>query len=196
VTCDRLPDTGLGANVGLLLLIAVACVVTGVTTMHLGRREGSGTSAILLLALLLTSVTAGLTLGTDPAQAAASGCSVDSTSDDRLSVIQTSTMVGLAPGIAPAPITGRLVNISDESTHVTLVEVEITSITPRPGTSPGVCAASDYQLIAHRMPVGRSLQPGATTPFAGASVGFSNKTSNQDACQGATVHLRYTANPG
>ena len=54
---------------------------------------------------------------------------------------------------------------------------------------------SDYRLVATQMPLGRTLSPGGTTPFAGASIGFSNKTTNQDACQGATVHLHYTTNP-
>ena len=45
------------------------------------------------------------------------------------------------------------------------------------------------------MPVGRTLDPGGSTLFAGASIGFYDKSTNQDACWGATILLRYTANP-
>ena len=119
-----------------------------------------------------------------------------SSSVDRLIVTQTSTTVGLAPGVAPAPITGRLLNHSAESTHITAVDVQIASITPRSNPSAGACGVSDYLLIAARMRVGRTLEPGGTTGFAGASIGFNNKLTNQDGCKGATIRLLYTANPG
>ena len=45
------------------------------------------------------------------------------------------------------------------------------------------------------MPVGRTLDPGGSTPFSGAFIGFSDKSTNQDACQGAAIKLLYTANP-
>ena len=89
----------------------------------------------------------------------------------------------------PAPITGRLVDISDESTRATAVEVKITSFTPRPGTPHGACTVSDYQLISPRMPVEQTIAPRRATPFDGASIEFINKTSNHDACPGATIHL-------
>ena len=198
MTCDPLPSTGLDANIELILLLALACLVVGATTMLAARRRARETPVALALALLLTlgSASALITVGTGaPAQAAAAGCSTSSSAKDRLTVTQTSTMVGLAPGVTPAPITGRIVNISDQSTRITAVDVEITSITPRRGSSASDCTSRDYRLIAARMPVGRTLQPGGATPFAGASIGFKNDTSNQDACQGATIHLLYTANP-
>jgi len=37
--------------------------------------------------------------------------------------------------------------------------------------------------------------PGGSTAFAGASIGFNDKSTNQDACKGATIQLLYTANP-
>jgi hypothetical protein len=45
------------------------------------------------------------------------------------------------------------------------------------------------------MPVGRMLDPGGSTDFAGASIGFADNTTNQDACQRSVIHLLYTANP-
>ena len=46
-----------------------------------------------------------------------------------------------------------------------------------------------------RMLVERTLGPDGSSPFAGASTGFNNKATNQDACQRAVIHLLYTANP-
>jgi hypothetical protein len=147
------------------------------------------------LLLLLGVVTTISTLGMEtPAQAATPGCSA-TPAVGRLTVTQTSTMVGVAPGVPPAPITGRLVNHGAESTHITAVDVEIASITPRSNPSAGACGISDYQLIAARMRVGRTLEPGGSTGFSGASIGFHNKLTNQDGCKGATIHLLYTANP-
>ena len=197
MTCAPLPATGLGANVELLLVLALVLLMAGASLLLLARRARRGGPAVVVLALLLGTGTITATLGLpEPAQAAGSGCSTSASSDDRLSVVQTSTMVGLAPGVAPAPIIGRLVNHSDESTRVSAVDVTITGVTPSPSAPTGACGPSDYRLIASRMPVGRTLQPGGTTPFAGAAIAFSNKSSNQDACKRATIHLLYTANPG
>ena len=50
----------------------------------------------------------------------------------------------------------------------------------------------DVVLLDVRMPVGETLGPdGDGTDFAGAAIGFNNKSTNQDACQGATIRLRY-----
>lgn len=192
MTCTPLPDTGLDANVGLLLLLAIALVTSGALVLLLARRARSA-SATLVILMLFTALTTIATMGIPaPAQAAASGCT---SSDNLLTVTQTSTMVGLAPGVAGVPITGRLENNSQDSTHVTAVDVEITGITPMPGAPAGSCDASDYRLSAPRMRVEKTLTPGGSTPFTGATLGFANKPSNQDACQRAVIHLLYTANP-
>ena len=209
MTCDQLPDAGFGAHVGLPLLLALTCLVAGTTLVLLARRSRGG-PAVLVLLLLLGTVTTICTLGVaKPAQAtprcssspqpsASSSSSPSSSASSaigRLTVTQTSTMVGVAPGVAPAPVTGRLVNHSAESTHINAVEVEIASITHRSHPSVGACGVGDYQVIAARMRVGRTLGPGGSTAFAGASIGFNNKLTNQDGCKGATIHLLYTANP-
>lgn len=189
MTCGPLPSTGLDTNVALFLVIGIGCLVAGATLL-LVRRRGRGASAILVSLLVLGAGTSLTTLAPDsPAEAASGECS---SSGDYLSLTQTSDLAGLAPGIAPAPITGRLVNHRRHSIRITAVEVTITSITSAPGAPAGACSASDYRLTAARMQVGRILTPGASTPFGGASLGFADRTSNQDACQGATVHLLYS----
>jgi len=200
VSCDLLPETGHGAGVDLILLLAIACLIAGTMLVLMGRRPRGGPT-VLLQFLLLGTVTTIMTLAAaSPVEATTPGCSssspsFSSSSVGRLTVTQTSTMAAMAPGVAPAHITGRLVNDSEESAHVTAVGVEIASITTT-SNSAGACGAGDYQLIAARMPVGRTLGPGASTAFAGASIGFNDRQdTNQDACKGATVHLHYTANP-
>jgi hypothetical protein len=191
MNCAPLPSTGLDANLGLLLLLATACLTAGTITLLMARRSGRGAATALMLLLVVgtvSTITAGVA-----SQAATSGCS--SAADNSLTVTQTSTLEGLAPGIAPVPITGRVVNNATDSTYITAVDVEITSLTPGPGSPAGTCGASDYHVLDTRMPVGRTLGPGGSTSFAGASIVFSDKTSNQDACQDAIVHLLYTANP-
>ncbi|MFI8527282.1 hypothetical protein ACIGB8_22695 [Promicromonospora sukumoe] len=189
MNCDPLPRTGLD-GLGLLLTIALACLVIGAALVVIARRRRRGLDT--LAAVLL--VGAVVLFGPGSARPAAAADCV--AADNSLTVIQTSTMQGLAPGIAPVPITGRIVNNGPDATYIDVVTVEITSVTTALGTPPAACDASDYLLLNTTMPVDRMLGPdGGSAPFSGASIGFANKTINQDACQHATVHLRYAANP-
>lgn len=189
MNCDPLPNTGLDANVGLFLILAVICLIAGTVLLWVTRQRTTAAPAALLIILVVGAAIA-LTPG-PPAQAATSDCA---TSNNSLTVTQTSVMENLAPGTAPVPITGLVVNNGTDSTHITAVLVEITSVTASPRAPAGTCNASDYVLVDPQMPVDRTLSPRASTPFAGASIGFSNKTTNQDACKHATIHLLYTVN--
>jgi len=190
VNCDPLPNTGLFEYFGLFLIIAIGCLVLGIVMLLASRRRRTGVVASLMV-LSIVGAAFVIPPGT-PAQASNSDCG---TTENSLTVKQTSTMDGLAPGLAPVAITGLVVNNSFDSTYIRVVEVEITSVTTRPGSSSGACDASDYFLLNTRMLVERTLSPGGSAPFAGAAIGLRNKTTNQDACQHATIHLLYTANP-
>lgn len=187
--CDSLPATGSNAPLATLLVVALACIVAGVALHLLARSRGRRASTALVI--LLVAGIAFASAPEDPA-GAATDCT---TADSSLTVTQTSTMKGLAPGIAPVPITGLIRNNSSDSTEIVAVEVQITSVTTARGSPPGSCEASDYLLVDQHMPVGRVLAPGGSTPFEGASIGFGDTATNQDACQNAAVHLLYTANP-
>lgn len=189
--CDLLPTTGLSTPVVAVLAIALCCVVVGTLVVVARPRHRRGALGALLLVLVL-AVSVGPGVAAAPAQAAATGC-VQGGADGRLTVTQTSTMDGLAPGVAPAPITGLLVNVSTDETVVAAVDVEILSVVPA-GT--GACSAEDYTVVDPRMRVDETLQGGASTTFDGASIGFRSSAENQDACQGATVRLLYTVVPG
>lgn len=189
MNCDPLPRTG-PDDLALLLIIVLACLVVGAMLIGLARRR-RGAPATPVAVLLV-----GVALLLGPGAAAPADAADCVAAGNSLTVTQTSTMAGLAPGVAPAPITGKVVNNGPDSTYIDVVTVEITAVTTAPGTPAAACDASDYLLLGTTMPVGRTLGPdGGAAPFSGASIGFANKPVNQDACQRATVHLRYTANP-
>jgi LPXTG-motif cell wall-anchored protein len=189
MNCDPLPRTG-PDDLGLLLIIALACLVVGAALAAVARRRRRAPATLVAVLLLGAAVLLGP--GAAP-PAAAVDCVAAGNS---LTVTQTSTMEGLAPGIAPVPITGRVVNNGADSTYIDAVTVEITSVSTAPGTPAAACDASDYLLLDTTMAVNQTLGPdGGSAAFSGASIGFADKPVNQDACQRATVHLRYTANP-
>lgn len=153
------------------------------------RSRRSGVAASRLLALLI-----GVGFATLPTVAhAASESDLDSAVNS-LTITQTTIVTDLAPGRPPVALTGVITNNGPDSTHITAIDVEITSVTLALDAAAGTCNASDYELLNARMLVGYTLAAdGGSTVFSGASLGFTNKTTQQDACQRATVHLLYTA---
>lgn len=188
MTCEPLAYTGSGVQLGMLVILGIVLLAVGAIVILLTRRRGR--SACVAMLLLITGAGVAISAGS-PTPALAGECPPINNS---LTVVQTSVMDDLAPGIVPVTITGIVTNVSDDSTVITAVNVEIAGVSIRSGSAPGVCDASDYVLLDPRMPVGRTLAPGGSTAFAGASIGFSNKSTNQDTCKGATIHLLYTAN--
>jgi hypothetical protein len=195
--CDTLPDTGAPATL-LLAAVALVCVVAGVMLVRHARRER--VVPIIMLAFLIMAV-AYATLTGAPAQAASPGCETYSPhGQNSLTITQTSVLEGLRPEAAPLMITGRVMNDSDDDTYIAAVSVTMTSVTKAPHAAAGTCDISDYVFTDPRMPVGKALGPHESLAFSGATVGFSNKAVNQDACKGATIRLRYysasTPDPG
>lgn len=218
MNCDPLASTGLDAPVLLVLITAVVCLLVGLgLLLRASRSAGSAGSTMLLVIFAVGSGLLIATTPTSPAYAAPSGCnhhhhSGDSDDwdedngleedsdyntepdDNWLTITQTSTMDNLAPEVAPAEITGLVMNNGPDSTYITAIAVEIVGVVRRVGASAGTCDATDYVLLDERMYVGQTLEAnGGSAVFDGATIGFNNKTSRQDACQGATVELRYTA---
>ena len=212
MTCEDLSYTGV--QLGPLLIVAIACLLGGALLLLMSRRRGRAVTAVLML--FVSGAAMAITAGT-PTPAIADECppvdnsqAADPMTGDRigslpaqrdpannsLTIVQTSVMEGLAPGIAPKAIAGIVSNNGPDSTFITAIKVEIVGVVVDPtAATPGACDPSDYYLRDSRMPVGRILGPGGVTWFAGAAIGFSNKSINQDACKGATIQLLYTANP-
>lgn len=181
--CVELADTG--GPVLSLLAAGVAALALGVALVVLVRRRRSRVAAGLALLLVCVAVSTGL--------AANASAEPYCPPQNQLTITQTSVLTGLAPGAPPAPITGVIHNRGDRSPVITAVTVSISNVEKAAGAAAGPCDASDYTLIAPRMPLGRALAPDESAPFSGASIGFNNKSVNQDACQGARVDLRYTS---
>lgn len=191
--CDELPATGTTLPLVVTVLAVVACLSAG-TLLVLRARRPQALTALAILALAAVALAPGLAASPAQAQPTEADC-FQTSSGGALTVTQTSVMDGLAPGIPPVAITGLLTNVSTEPTVVAAVDVEITSVTARAGVD-GACDASDYQLLDTRMRVDATLDAGAQQPFDGAAIGFLTSDENQDACQGATIHLRYTVVAG
>jgi hypothetical protein len=113
-----------------------------------------------------------------------------------VTVTQTSALLGLAPGVAPTPITALVTNTSSDTVQIAAVVVEITSVTLASDAAPGTCGPSNYVVSGARMAVGRTLDAGQSVTVNGASIGFRSIGVNQDACQRAVVQLAYTAQSG
>lgn len=195
MSCGELATTGSGLVAPLIL--AAACLVVGVVALFVARTRRSRTAAAGVFVVLLSG---GLTSGmadTSSARAAAPDCSAapSPSAGNSLTITQTSTMSQLAPALAPAAITGLVVNTGSDSTYITAIAVSIVSVTKSPGAGAGagICDASDYVLRDVTMPVDRMLEPGGSATFDGASIGFRDKSINQDACQGAAIGLRYVS---
>lgn len=190
MNCGELADTGLGLPLLAALAFATACVLLG--ALLLATRARRGRTAVTVVLLLL--VGSGAAFEAAPAsatQAATLDCAPGHGADDSLTIVQTSTLRELAPSVPPAAITGSIVNNGADGTYITAIVVRIVAVTKAAGSPPGSCDASDYVLIDPRMAVGRALDPGGATGFAGASIGFNDKSVNQDACKGATISLQY-----
>ena len=212
MTCDDLAYTGVGVQLGPLLIIAICCLFAGALLLLMSRRRGRAVTAVLML--FVSGAAMAITAGT-PTPAMAAECPpVDNPqavetitsnpmrslptqnypANNSLTIVQTSVMDGLAPGGEPKTIAGIVSNNGTESTFITAIKVEIVGVIADPNSSSG-CDPSDYYLLDPRMRVGQILGPGGFTTFAGAAIGFRNTSANQDACKGATIQLLYTANP-
>jgi hypothetical protein len=185
-----LPVASTGLPVFALLSVGGIFVLAGVLSLILARsRRGKLAIVVVLLLLVSGGLTSALT-SSPAAEAATQPCPP---APDPLTITQGATLTGLAPGVAPTAITGTVVNNSGHTVLVNRISVRITSVTQAPGAAAGECDATDYVMLHAVMPVGRALAPGASVRFTRASIGFRNKAVNQDACQGASVGLRYVS---
>ncbi|HEV7848149.1 MAG TPA: hypothetical protein VGO88_02345 [Mycetocola sp.] len=187
--CTVLATTG-GSISPMLILGAAALVALGLVFLLLGRRRRKAGIVAAGVLVALAFFGAG-TVAAPPAQAASSQCAADPATGMSVSVEQTSTVVGMAPGVAPAPIEGIVTNTGAVALHIESVGVRIVSVSKAARAVEGSCDATDYILPTPDMTVDRTLTSGQTTTFAGAAIGFSNKPVTQNACKEATVHLAY-----
>jgi hypothetical protein len=114
-----------------------------------------------------------------------SGSAATGTSAD-LVVQQTSQVSAIGPGVDAQPLSGNFDNGSSAASYVGSVSVVVTD------TDQAGCTADDYTITGSPMAVDGLVPVGlGQGSWGGADIAFNNTDSNQDACQGATVHLTY-----
>lgn len=194
--CVPLPNTG--QPVAWMLLVGLLLVGTGALLVLLAHRHRHRLSWAAVVVLLMVGTMLTGAGGHSPAQGEAIPCppapaepGSPSSGHHDVWIVQTSVMSGMVPGQAPVAIIGVITNNASDSTYVEAVTVSIAGVGRVSGGVQGPCDLSDYVLVAPRMPLGLMLHPGARAVFSGASIGFKNKSINQDACKSAVVNLRY-----
>jgi hypothetical protein len=103
-------------------------------------------------------------------------------------VNQTSTVIGLAPGLPAQSLGGNFDNPNTSSVYVTAVTAVVA------GTDKAGCGPTDYTL-AGSAPVGAQIPSGTGVgSWTGLTIQFNNKAGvNQDACKNAVVTITYTS---
>ena len=105
-----------------------------------------------------------------------------------VTVNQTSSVTGLAPGLPAQALSGNFDNPNSGPVYIAAVTATVT------GTDTVGCTATDY-TIAGTATVGAQVAAGtAVGSWSGLTIQFNNKATNQDACKGAVVSIAYTAN--
>ena len=113
-----------------------------------------------------------------------------------ITVEQTSFPSNLRPGSPAQNIAFKLTNpSSSQSTYVTKVVASLGLVDQSPaGQLLGTCDSTDFNLVSDTKTINQDFAPLAFNSYpTGLSIEFKNKASNQDACQGATIHLTLTA---
>jgi hypothetical protein len=160
------------------------------------RRLPKKTVAVLVAAAAVVAGT-GAAYAYWSAGGSGSGSASASTTSP-VTVVQTSTITTLAPGVTPVALAGKFTNPNSGPVYVATVTASIASVTKAIGAPAGTCDATDFAITyttGTSMPVNAEIAVGTNQgTWAGAQIAFNDKTStNQDACKLATVTLAYTA---
>jgi drug/metabolite transporter (DMT)-like permease len=185
--CPQLPTTGIAFPIVAVTVVAIACFAFGLALLWVSRRrDRHRVSVVLLLVLGICVVVA--CAPPQSANAATPGCGDPVPA---FTITQTSVITGLAPGMPAVRIDAVGTNTGDTSIFVELVVVRVSSVTKAPLAVAGTCDATDYVVENAQMPVNETVPPAGSVEFGGATIGFNNRATNQDACKGATAHLAY-----
>ena len=111
-----------------------------------------------------------------------------------LTVNQTADLGPVNPGAPAQTLSGTFDNRNGRSVHVSTMRVSIAKVVKARGAAAGSCDASDFTLTQRTIAVGADVPDGrGTGSWSGGRVAFNNRPGiDQNACQGATVKLRYT----
>ena len=160
----------------------------GADTMKKNKRRG--TKVVALAAALVLAGGAAFAWWT----AGGSGTGSASTgSVSALTVVQTSSITGLAPGLPAQTLSGTFQNPNSGPVHVTSVSVSVASVVKAVGAPAGTCDATDYVITGSPLAINAEVLADDSSTWSGPQIAFVNKATNQDGCKGATVNLAYSA---
>jgi hypothetical protein len=108
-----------------------------------------------------------------------------------VTVVQTSTITGLAPGLPAQTLSGTFNNPNSGPVYIGTVTVSISSVVKAVGAPAGACTSSDYALSNNPLTYNAEVLANDTSTWTGPAIAFNNTGSNQDGCKGATVNLAY-----
>ena len=153
------------------------------------KKKKTAVATIALMMVTGGAAVAYWSVGGSGTGTAQTGSTVD------ITVVQTSTVSGLAPGGSAQTLSGTFTNPNPGPVHVMTVTASIASITLAAGVPAGTCDNTDFTLSNAAMTVNAEIPNGtAQGSWSGATIQFNNKATNQDGCKGATVNLAYTVN--
>lgn len=121
-----------------------------------------------------------------------SGAAAASSSTTNLTINQNNTLTDMYPGDSTQDLAGNFSNTNAATIHVSSVTVSISSVDKAIGAPAGTCDASDFVIANATATVNQDIPTGTSGSWSGPTIQFNNKTTNQDACKGATVNLDYT----
>lgn len=105
-----------------------------------------------------------------------------------ITVNQTSTVTGLAPGLPAQALSGNFDNSNSSPVYVAAVTATVS------GTDTAGCGPTDYTIagtaaVAAQVPAGTGVGS-----WSGLTIAFNNKAGvNQDACKNAVVAIAYAS---
>jgi len=155
------------------------------------KRKKRATKVVVLAAGIMVGGGAAFAWWT--AGGSGTGTATTASSVNALTVVQTSTISGLAPGGSAQTLSGNFNNSNAGPVYVTSVTAAIDHVSDTNDDPIVGCDDTDYTLANAVMSVGAEVIAGnAKGSWTGATLAFNNKASNQDACKDAIVHLSYT----
>ena len=104
-----------------------------------------------------------------------------------LTVNQTSSITGLYPGGDAQTLSGNFDNANDSAVKIGSVTAIVKD------TNKDGCTADDFEIGGAAVVNAEVPKGTAQGSWTGLTVKMLNRSANQDACQGATVNIEYTA---
>ena len=119
--------------------------------------------------------------------------SASTTTDNGVTVNQTSPSSGLYPG-GTVGVSGNFTNGEAFNQYVTSVTVSIDAFTEQADPLKPVCTEADFFLTNATVAVGQDITPGAPNgSWSGTTLNMTNAATNQDNCKSITVPLSFTS---